>query len=150
MSVSNLPVGFRFGVFFFTGGRQLNPVDIRFRRVSGLGATVSMKSHAEGGQNLFAHRLPETVQYENLVLERGVALQSPLYGEIRAALSRFEFTTSNVLVTPFNDTGQPIAGWLFLRAFPVHWSVSDLDAENNSLIIERIELAYARMQIMEV
>jgi len=42
MPVSDIPLSFRFGVFFFVGGLIPNPIDIRFQKVSGLGATVSL------------------------------------------------------------------------------------------------------------
>jgi hypothetical protein len=53
-----------------------NPLDIRFHRVSGLGATIETDPLGEGGQNLYTHRLPRRVSYANLVLERGMVLGS--------------------------------------------------------------------------
>ena len=32
----DLLLGFRFGVFFFSGGVVPNPIDVRFQKVSGL------------------------------------------------------------------------------------------------------------------
>lgn len=148
MALANIPLGFRFGVFFFAGGSIPNSLDIRFQRVSGLGATVQVKQHAEGGQNLFTHRLPESITYENLVLERSMPLSSPLYIEFNAAMSLFQFSPSNVLVTLFDDQHVPLAGWMFLKAFPVRWSTSDLQAEQTGLVIDTMELAYTRMQVM--
>jgi hypothetical protein len=87
MPVSDVPLSFRFGVFFFVGGLVPNPIDIRFQRVSGLGASVSLKTHAEGGQNLYAHRFPEAIGYQNLVLERSAALISPLDIEFNIAVA---------------------------------------------------------------
>ncbi|MBV8399620.1 MAG: phage tail protein [Acetobacteraceae bacterium] len=148
MAAADLPLGFRFGVFFFAGGLIPNPIDIRFQRVSGLGATVQVKHHSEGGQNLFTHRLPDSVTYENLVLERSMPLTSPLDVEFNAAMSLFKFSPCNVLVTLFDDQHTPLAGWMFLKAFPVRWSTSDLQAEQAGLVIDTVELAYTRMQMM--
>jgi phage tail-like protein len=150
MPVSDLPLSFRFGVFFFVGGLIPNPIDIRFQRVSGLGATVSLKSYNEGGENLYAHRFPETIGYQNLVLERSAALISPLDIEFNIALSLFKFSASNVLVTLFDDSGVPTAGWMFLKAYPVRWATSDLDAKQSGIVIDTMELAYSRMQIMRL
>jgi len=150
MSVNDLPLSFRFGVFFFVGGLIPNPIDIRFQRVSGLGATVSLKTHSEGGQNLYTHRFREAVGYQNLVLERSAALISPLDIEFNIAMSLFKFSASNVLVTLFDDSGLPTAGWMFLKAFPVRWSTSDLDAKQTGIVIDTMELAYTRMQILRV
>lgn len=140
------PLGFRFSVFFFMGGVVPNPLDIRFSKVSGLSSTIETQPLNEGGQNLYTHRLPKRVQYENLVLERGMAVGSLLVAEFNATLSLFKFNPSNVLVTLLDETGLPISGWLFMTAYPVKWTVSDFVADQNQVVIETMELAYQRMQ----
>ncbi len=55
-------LGFRFGVFFFVAGVVPNPLDIRFKKVSGLTATVATEDHPEGGQNLYTQTLPKTIE----------------------------------------------------------------------------------------
>jgi phage tail-like protein len=142
----NPPLGFRFGVFFFAGGVIPNPIDILFQKVSGIGSTVKTTPVEEGGQNLYTQSLPEKIQYDNLVLERGLLVGSPLSIEFNVAMSLFKFAPSNVLVNLLDNTRIPIAAWLFMNAFPVKWSVSDLDATNNSVVIEHLELSYQRMQ----
>ena len=148
--VGNPPLGFRFGVLFFAGGAIPNPIDIMFQKVSGLSSTVETAAVEEGGQNLYVQSLPKRVKYDNLVLERGVAVGSPLVIEFNATMSLFKFSPSNVLVTLLDHTRIPIAGWLFMKAYPVKWSVSDLDANANSVVIETMELSYQRMQVMRI
>jgi phage tail-like protein len=148
--VGNPPLGFRFGVLFFAGGVIPNPLDILFQKVSGLGSTVETTPVEEGGQNLYTQLLPKKIKYENLVLQRGVVVGSPLVIEFNVAMSQFKFSPSNVLVTLLDHTRLPIAGWLFMKAYPVKWSVSDLDADANSVVIEHMELAYQRMQVMRI
>ena len=145
-----LILGFRFGVFFFAGGVIPNPLDIRFQKVSGLSAEVSLKEHVEGGQNLYKHQLPVRIEHKNLVLERGMVVGSPIELEFNAAMSLFKFAPSNVLVTLFGEDKVPISGWLFYRAFPVKWSTSDLDAADKKLVVDTLELAYARMQSIRI
>jgi phage tail-like protein len=148
--VGNPPLGFRFGVLFFAGGVIPNPLDILFQKVSGLGSTVETTPVEEGGQNLYTQQLPKKIKYENLVLQRGVVVGSPLVIEFNVAMSQFKFSPSNVLVTLLDHTRLPIAGWLFMKAYPVKWSVSDLDADANSVVIEHMELTYQRMQVMRI
>lgn len=144
------PLGFRFGVIFLVGGVIPNPIDILFQKVSGLGASVDTYSIEEGGQNLYAQPLPKRIQHENLVLERGLVVGSPLVIEFNAALSLFKFKPSNVLVNLLDNTRIPIASWLFMKAYPVKWSVSDLDATTNAVVIEHMELTYQRMQTIRL
>lgn len=142
--------GFRFGVFFFVGGVIPNPLDIRFKDVSGLNATVNVVQHREGGQQLYTHRLPDGITYENLVLTRGVIVGSPLTIEFNLAMSAFKFAPSNVLVTLLAESKVPLAAWMFIRAYPVRWATATLSADDKSVLIETMELAYSRMQVVRV
>jgi phage tail-like protein len=142
--------GFRFLVTFLAGGVVPNPLDIRFKKVSGLGATVKTKSITEGGQNLYSQKLPEGVEYDNLVLERGMIVGSPLNLEFNAAMSLFKFSPSNVMVALLSEDKVPVAGWTFFKAYPVRWSTSDLDADQKEIVIDTLELAYSRMQMIRI
>lgn len=155
MSLTNIlnmdpPLVHRFGVFFFAGGVLPNPIDIRFQKVSGLGAEISLDTIHEGGENLYSHRIPKKTSYNNLVLERGLLVGSPLNIEFNVAFSLFKFAPSNVLVTLFNEDSIPMAGWFFTKAYPVKWSTSDLDATANSVAIDKLELAYTRFQAIKL
>ena len=142
----NPPLSFRFGVLFFAEGVIPNPVDIKFQKVSGIGTTIDTYTVEEGGQNFYSQSLPTKIQHDNLVLERGLVVGSPLVVEFNVAMSLFKFSPSNVLVTLLSDGAIPVASWLFLKAYPVKWNVSDLDATANTVVIEQMELAYQRMQ----
>ncbi|MCL2931282.1 MAG: phage tail protein [Trichodesmium sp. MAG_R03] len=146
----NPPVGFHFLVSFLIGGVLPNPLDIRFQKVSGISSEIETTDIREGGENVFRHRLPNHVTYNNLVLERGFVVGSPLNIEFNVAMSTMEFAPSNVLVILLNEDSIPIAGWLFQRAYPVKWSTSDLDANNNGVVIDTMELAYARFQSLRI
>jgi phage tail-like protein len=146
----DIVLGFRFGVLFIAGGVIPNPLDIRFQRVSGLSAEVNTITLEEGGQNLYIHRLPKSISYNNLVLERGFVVGSPLNIEFNAAMSLFKFAPANVLVTLLSETKIPLAAWLFMKAYPVKWATSDLNAGETTILVDTLELAYTRMQILRV
>lgn len=148
--VGTPPLGFRFGVLFMINGVIPNPLDIFFQKVSGLSSAIETQGVEEGGQNLYTQQLPKKVTHEHLVLERGLAVGSPLVIEFNIAMSRFKFKPSNVLVTLLDQTRIPIAAWLCLKAYPVKWHVSDLDAAANSVVIEQLELSYQRLQVIRL
>ena len=143
-------LGFRFLVTFFIGGVVPNPLDVRFKRVSGLKATVKTTSIAEGGQNLYTQKVPEGVEFGNLVLERGMIVGSPLIIEFNVAMSLFKFSPSNVLIALLSEDKLPVSAWMFMNAYPVNWTTSDLDADQKTLVIDTLELAYQRMQIVRI
>lgn len=142
-------LGMRFAVLFMAGGAAPNPLDIRFQRVSGLALTVETTPLKEGGQNLYVQQVPTGISHGHLVLERGLVIGSPLALEFEATMSLFKFTPCNVLISLLREDKAPIAAWLFMKAFPVKWSTSDLRAEPD-LVIDTLELSYGRMQVMRV
>lgn len=145
------PNRYRFMVSFLVGGVFPNPLDIRFQKVSGLSAHIETREIRQGGENLFVQRLPNRVTYSNLVLERGMVVgsASPLTIEFNLAMSTLTLVPGNVLVMLLNEEDNPIVAggsWLLQQAYPVKWSVSDLNATVNDVMIETLELTYGRLQ----
>lgn len=144
------PLSHRFAVFFLIGGFVPNPLDVRFQRVSGLSARVDTQTINEGGQNLYSHKLPTRIGYDNLTLERGFVVGSLLNVEFNATMSLFKFAPSNVMVTLLDETGIPLAAWMFIKAYPVRWATADLGASDERVLIDTLELAYTRMQALRI
>lgn len=148
--IGNPPVGYRFMVVFFVGGTDPNPLDIRFKKVSGLTATIETEEVREGGENLYSHKLPKRISPGTLKLERGMVIDSPLNLEFNDAMNLLELKPGNVLVILLSEDMIPLAGWHFFNAYPVKWAVSDLDGTSKDVAVDTMELAYSRMQIVRV
>jgi phage tail-like protein len=114
-----------------------------FQEVTWISAKVGVEPIKEGGENRFEHRLPNPVKYENLVLKRGMVLNSALILWAKSAIEYFNFVTSTVIVNLLDETGAPIASWSFNAAYPVALKVSDLKAQDNAIVIETLELSYS-------
>lgn len=114
-----------------------------FQEVTGISAKVGVDPIKEGGENRFEHRLPNPVKYENLVLKRGMVLNSALILWAKSAIEYFTFVTSTVIVNLLDETGAPVASWSFNAAYPVALKVSDLKAQDNAIVIETLELSYS-------
>ena len=142
------PVGFHFKVEFRLD--DATDGDSRFSEVSGLSSELGVEELAEGGENRFTHRLPSRAKHGNLVLKRGMLNGSRLIRWFRDAVEDFEFKPADLLVTLLNEEHKPLAGWSFIGTWPVKWSVSDLRAQENSVVIETIELAYRYYTRVEV
>jgi phage tail-like protein len=145
----DLLLGFRFRVDFLGGREGQKPLDIRFQSVSGISAEVETTHFHEGGEILSSLLLPDRIKHENLTLKRGLVVDSRLSDQFDDAMSLFKFAPSNVLVTLLGESQDRIAAWLFMKAYPVKWTVSDLDASSEpSIVIETLELAYTRLRVM--
>lgn len=136
------PLGFHFRVEFSLDGISGNN-DASFSEVCGLMGELGIEEVIEGGENRFVHRLPVRAKYGNLVLKRGLLNNSRLIGWVRDAIENFTFQPVDVLVALLNEQHEPLASWSFARVWPVKWVISDFNAQEGSIVIETLELAYS-------
>jgi phage tail-like protein len=139
------PVGFHFRVEFGFLPQETN--DSLFQEVSGISAEVGLEELQEGGENRFAHRLPTKAKYSNLILKRGLFINSELIDWVRNAIENISATDvykpTTVNVTLLNEEGEPLKGtYSFINAWPIKWSVSDFKAMGNAMVVESLELTY--------
>jgi phage tail-like protein len=137
------PVGFYFDVVFRgISGVAATGVDTQFQEVSGFNQELGVEELVEGGENRFSHRLPNRGKFANLVLKRGVMVNSQLVTWLQDAIDNFIFNPATVEVTLLNEEGKPLVKWEFLKAWPVKWSTSDLKSTENAIVVETLELSY--------
>jgi phage tail-like protein len=142
------PVGFHFAVVIELFPQT--PQDFRFQSVSGLSVDIPTEPVAEGGENRFKHQLPGVPNYGKLTLKRGMFSGSLLISWVRNAIEKFQFEPANVIITLLNDLHIPVAVWQVYNAYPVKWSVTNFDAEQSTVVIETIELAYQHFQQVSI
>ncbi len=141
------PVGFHFLVEFSDLDSQ--SIDHQFQSVSGLSVDIETEEVAEGGENRFKHKFPVKTKYPNLVLKRGLVIDSKVIDWCRDAIENFNFKPINITVKLLNDEHQPLISWNIVHAYPVKWVVEDLNAEESKLAVESIELTYNYFTIIK-
>ncbi|MFM9984378.1 MAG: phage tail protein [Flavobacteriales bacterium] len=114
-----------------------------FQEVSGLESKINTESIKEGGENRFEHRLPTPPKRNNLILKRGLLVDSGLSDWARNALENFSFTTKTITVSLLSENSIPLITWVFVDSYPVSMKYSDLKAQENAIAIESFELAYS-------
>lgn len=141
------PVSFYFKLSFSGISGQ---VEASFKEVSGITMEMGIEEIAEGGVNGFKHRVPTTAKFSNLVLKRGLVpkdselaqwCMDTLTGNLENALE-----TKMITVHLLEASRKPLKSWSFNNAWPVKWSVSDLNSMNNEIAIETLEFAYSNFQ----
>jgi phage tail-like protein len=134
------PVGFHFKVEVL--GLAPNGNDVRFSEVSGLAVEMGTEEVPEGGENRFIQKYPTRAKYPELVLKRGLLLNSEVWNWLRASIEDYNIQPKNVDVQLLNQQHQPLMTWHLVGAYPTKWSVSDLNASANALVIESLQMYY--------
>ncbi|HEY9698910.1 MAG TPA: phage tail protein [Trichocoleus sp.] len=134
------PVGFHFKVEVL--GLPPNDHDVRFTEVSGLSTELATEEIAEGGENRFLQKYPTRTKYPELVLKRGLLLNSEILTWVRQCIEDFQIQPKNIDVKLLNENHQPLLTWHIANAYPTRWSVSDLNSTGNAVVIESLQFFY--------
>lgn len=134
------PVAFHFSVKIL--GLPSGDADMRFSEVSGLSSEVVTEEVPEGGENRFVQRYPVRSKYSDLVLRRGLLVRSEIRDWIERAVDELIIEPRDVHVALLDSEHQMLMGWDFNGAWPVKWSLSDLNASSNTVAIESLTLSY--------
>jgi phage tail-like protein len=134
-------LAFRFNILIYNG--QASPV-MRAQSVNGL--TVEMvlsKTPTIGGEV----DLPKQVSYNNLVVKRAM-LQwgDPFSMNASKLLTDLQVKRVDMCVYLTNSFGMYTRSWNVLGAYPIKWSMSEVDASSNAVIMETIEFKYKSLQ----
>ncbi len=135
------PYNFYFKVEF--PNLKKNDNDNRFQSVSGLSVEYDTEAYKEGGENRFEHKLPLRSKYPDLVLKRGLLLDSEVTKWCKDAFENMIFSPTTVIVKLLNEKDQaPLKSWNIVNAWPKKWTLSDFNANDNAVAIETLELSY--------
>jgi phage tail-like protein len=134
------PVGFHFKVEVLD--LPANDFDVRFTEVSGLTVEMGSEEIAEGGENRFIQKYPTRAKYPELVLKRGLLRNSEVWNWARKCIEDYSIEPKSVDIKLLNEAHEPLLTWHLVGAYPTKWSVSDLNATNNAVVIETLQLFY--------
>ncbi len=133
------PASFYFKVEFSI---SKNTHDTSFQSVSGLSVEYELETFKEGGENRFEHKLPGRTRYTDLVLKRGLLTDSAVIKWCLDALQNRDIKPADVSVTLLNEKHEPLKVWNIVRAWPKKWTVADMNANENTVLVETLELSY--------
>jgi len=126
-------------------GTALTPTQSKpaggFSECSGLEMSMDIEEYKEGGNNGLILRFPTRVKWANLRLKRGVAIADDLwlwhYGFVQGKVVR-----RDGVVTLQDEQQNPVKVWSFTRGLPVKWTGPSLNATQNQVAIEELEIAH--------
>ncbi len=135
------PVGFHFKVEVLDLEKAIDH-DVRFTDVSGLSIEMATEEIAEGGQNRFLQKYPTRAKHPELVLKRGLLPNSGIVTWVQECIEDFKITPKNIDIKLLNQEHQPLMTWHVINAYPTKWSISDLSAKSNSVVVETLQFFY--------
>lgn len=136
------PVGFYFRVDFQRGSEHFK---ISFMEISGLEMSFGTKKMPN--PNTVSVSMPNHITFSNITLKRPIAALSDSYTQwINDSFVYLEgktrqIKTYDMVIKLLNKDGKPLAGWLARHTYPIKWNLDSMNAMENNISKESIEMA---------
>jgi phage tail-like protein len=116
-----------------------------FSECSGLQLESEVFDYPEGGLNTYVRKFPGRVKQSNITLKRGIVDQS-VWGWYDDLLQGKVTYRGGSIIVRDPSGGTKVMEWRFKRAFPAKWIGPELNAGQNSVAVETLELCHQGLE----
>jgi len=112
-----------------------------FSDCSGLQLETEIQDYAEGGLNTFMRKFPGRTKQTNITLKRGIVDRQLWDWYYDLTQGKVKLRNGSIVVKDPSG-GQVVMAWEFSRAFPAKWVGPELNASQNNVAVETLELCH--------
>jgi phage tail-like protein len=117
-----------------------------FAEVSGIEADVSPIEYRNGSDDVTVRKIPGLKKFSNLTLKRGIVGDLAFWNWILAAMNGNVIRTEGSIVL-LDEQRQEVMRWNFKRGWPCKWTGPGLNAKNNEIAMETLEICHEGIEI---
>lgn len=126
-----------------------------FNRVSGLEVKQGLFEYQEGGQNFFTHKLPDHVEFDPLVLSRGMSKNQDFWYWV---FSRYlledpikyikPIWRRNLDIVLYNKMNKEVRRWSVYGGVISNYKISEFNAGRSELLFEELEIRHNGFEVV--
>lgn len=117
-----------------------------FSEVSGLEAEIVPIEYRTGSEPNRVRKFPGLSKFSNIVLKRGIIGDLTFWNWlVNAMQGNIQRTTVSIIL--LDENRNPVMRWNFVRAWPCKWTGPHLNAKNNEIAIEMVEICHEGMSV---
>ena len=118
-----------------------------FSECSGLEPTLEIEPYQEGGRFGSVLQFPSRVTWAHIRLKRGIVLSDDLWLWIYSFAEGYGTRKDGQIILR-NENHKPVKVWEFSRGLPAKWSGPSLNAGQNAVAMEELEIAHEGLKLM--
>lgn len=116
-----------------------------FSECGGIQLETETQDYMEGGRNAHLLKFPTRTKQSNIILKRGIANRT--LWDWYYALTTGTIRRRNGSILVYDAAGaQVVMEWQFQRAFPSKWIGPELNAAQNNIAVETLELCHEGLE----
>lgn len=112
-----------------------------FSECSGIQLETEIHDYPEGGLNSHVHKFPTRTKQTNIILKRGIVDWELWEWYYQLTQGEMKFRTCTITLLDASGA-ETVAKWEFKQAFPHKWSGPELNAAQNNVAVETLELCH--------
>jgi phage tail-like protein len=117
-----------------------------FSEVGGLTTETDIIEYREGNEDLPVRKVPGKPKFTNISLKRGFTTSKDLW-EWRKKVIEGKTQRLPGTITLLDEGRNPALVWKFFEGFPSKWAGPALNAKNNEIAIEEMEICVERLEL---
>jgi len=118
-----------------------------FSECSGIEASFEVMQVKEGGLNTHVWQLPVRATHSNITLKHGAIYAYDDLWDWHYSWVKGQGKRKDGLIVLNNNSGKPAKIWKFKRGIPMKWSGPSLNANQNSVAVESLEIAHEGLEM---
>ena len=138
--------GYNFEVTLDTVSDDGTAVKGSFTEVSGLDAEIAMIEYRNGSEDITMRKMPGLKKFTNIVLKRGVIGDVTFWNWILQGLNG-SINRVNGSIDLLDEQKKTVMQWKFTRAWPCKYTGPGMNAKNNEIAIESLEICHEGLSI---
>lgn len=117
-----------------------------FTEASGLETEVPPIEYRNGSEDITVRKVPGLKKFTNITLKRGVTGDLAFWNWIRNAM-KGQVLRADGSVVLLDENRQEVMRWNFVRGWPSKWTGPGLNAANNEIAMETLEICHEGLDI---
>lgn len=116
-----------------------------FMEVSGLGVELAPIEYRNGSEDITVRKIPGLKKFTNLVFKWGVTGDLAFWNWVVEGMNGLAQRTEGSVVL-LNENRQEVMRWNFKRGWPCKWTGPGLNAKNNEIAMETLEICHEGLE----
>ena len=117
-----------------------------FSEVSGLEVAQDPIDYRNGSEDIRVRKIPGLKKFTNITLKRGIIADLAFWNWIVEGMNGLVHRTEGSIVL-LDENRREVMRWNFKRAWPCKWSGPGLNAKNNEIAMETLEICHEGLSI---
>ena len=117
-----------------------------FSEVSGLEVAQDPIDYRTGSEDIRVRKIPGLKKFTNITLKRGIIADLAFWNWIVEGMNGLVHRTEGSIIL-LDENRREVMRWNFKRAWPCKWSGPGLNAKNNEIAMETLEICHEGLSI---